>query len=244
MRDTISPASNPPSDLAPSTRRDFIGQVATAAATIAVTACAAPVVAQSAGAAAPKRAPIPTPEWDDSWAARVSAAKHKAVFDAPDIADGTVLANAFVFMMTYHQMYKTADADTVAVLVMRHQGVGLALGDALWDRYDLGKELKIKDPVTGKWAKRNPWQRYDARDKESFPGFSLEDLAKRGAVLLACNLAANNQAARIAKRTNQDRDAVVAEVRANLVPGTILMPSGVLATIRAQEAGAAFVRST
>lgn len=228
----------------PTARRDFLGQLATAAVVLAGSACGAPVVAQSGAAPAPKRAPIASPKWDDSWVARVSAAKHKAVFDAPDVAEGTVVANAFVFMMTYHQMYATADADTVPVLVMRHGGIPLAFGDALWERYELGKELKIKDPATGKWAKRNPWQRYDPNDKDGFPGFSLEDLAKRGAVLLACNLAANNRAAVIAKRTNQDRDAVVAEVRANLVPGTILMPSGVLATIRAQEAGAAFVRST
>jgi hypothetical protein len=34
------------------------------------------------------------------------------------------------------------------------------------------------------------------------------------------------------------------ELKANLVPGLILQPNGIYATMRAQEAGCAFMRST
>ena len=46
-----------------------------------------------------------------------------------------------------------------------------------------------------------------------------------------------------AKRLNQDADKVKADLFANLVPGVILQHSGVFATIRAQEAGCAFMKS-
>jgi hypothetical protein len=39
-------------------------------------------------------------------------------------------------------------------------------------------------------------------------------------------------------------DDAMAELRAHLIPGLTLMPSGILAAVRAQEAGAAFIRST
>src|ERR1700687_2068663 len=73
---------------------------------------------------------------------------------------------------------------------------------------------------------------------------TLEGLRAKGAVLLACNLAAMGYAYEIAERTKQHPKIVRAEVRANLAPGVILQPSGIYATIRAQEMGAGFMRSS
>lgn len=226
-------------------RRDFLAQVAAAAAVLAATACAAGPAAAAAKAAVPRPATPPAPpHWDDSWTARVSAAKHKAVFDAPAIADGVAFANAYVFMLTYHQMYATSDTDTLPVIVIRHAAIPLAVDDELWDRYELGRYAKVKDGATGKWARRNPYLRADPNDKDAFPPATIEALARRGAILLGCNLAAGRLAGEIATKANISHDDAVAEVRAHLVPGLTLMPSGILATIRAQEAGAAFIRST
>lgn len=229
-------------------RRDFIAQVATAAAAIAGTACATSPAAAAAAAAVQKPAapvqPPAQPHWDDSWATRVSRAKHKAVFDAPDIAGGTAFTNAFVFMTTYHQMYGTSDADTVAVVVIRHQAIAMAADDWFWDRYDVGRFAKLKDPATAKWARRNPFFHADPRDKEAFAPATIEKLAERGVIFLGCNLAANYMAGALAKKAGVPQEQVMADLRAHVIPGLTFMPSGILATIRAQEAGAAFVRST
>lgn len=226
-------------------RRDFLAQVASAAAVLAATACATTPIAAAAQAAAPRpSAPPPPQHWDDSWTARVSAAKHKAVFDAPAIADGVAFANAYVFMLTYNQMYGTTDAETVPVIVIRHAAIPLAVDDELWDRYELGKSAKVKDGATGKWARRNPWLRADPKDKDAFPPATIDALVKHGAILLGCNLAANRLAREIGAKSGLSNDEAFAQVRAHLVPGLTLMPSGILATIRAQEAGAAFIRST
>ena len=234
-----------PADNDATGRRDFLAHVASAAAVLAATACASAPVAAAAQAAAPRPAAPPPPQhWDDSWAARVSAAKHKAVFDAPAIADGVAFTNAYVFMFSYNQMYGTTDAETVPVIVIRHAAIPLVVDDALWDRYELGKSAKVKDGATGKWARRNPWLRADPNDKDAFPPATIEALVKHGAILLGCNLAANRLAGQIAEKSGATHEEAFAEVRAHLVPGLTLMPSGILATIRAQEAGAAFIRST
>jgi intracellular sulfur oxidation DsrE/DsrF family protein len=72
----------------------------------------------------------------------------------------------------------------------------------------------------------------------------IETLSKRGLISLVCNIAAGNVGHSIAERTKQDAESVQREVRANLVPGAILVPSGIYALIRAQNAGCAYMQGT
>lgn len=123
---------------------------------------------------------------------------------------------------------------------MRQLGTPLALGDAIWDKYALGEELKINDRTTRQAARRNPFLK--AAAASGSPDTSLETLRARGTILLLCNIAMNNWSSRHAELSKQSVEAVREEVRANLVPGTIVVPSGIFAIIRAQNAGCAFMR--
>jgi hypothetical protein len=76
------------------------------------------------------------------------------------------------------------------------------------------------------------------------PEASLEGLIASGAVLLACNKAAMRYAGQMAQKFNRDVEEVRAEIRANIVPGVMLQPSGIYATLRAQDVGCAFLKST
>ncbi|MFI5235583.1 MAG: hypothetical protein ACHQXA_07735 [Gemmatimonadales bacterium] len=236
-------------------RREFLGQLAATVA-LASIACAPAVAPASTpapapaggmtpagGVAAAKPAPI---HWDDSWTTRVLAAKHKAVFDGPEIAEGEAPGQAWAFYKDYGTVYGTTDADVVPVVVMRHKGVPVAFNDFLWDKYEIGKWLKEKDPTTGKPARRNPYAHSDPSDKFAnlAPDGTIPELHRRGAVLLACNRAAMFFAYEAAKRTKQPLQQVKDEVRANLIEGVILQPSGIFAVLRAQEAGCAYIRST
>jgi intracellular sulfur oxidation DsrE/DsrF family protein len=235
-------------------RREFLAQIATtaavAAAAVAGTACAAPLAAgtaltgtASSGTSSPQRA---TPAFDDSWTARVSAARHRAVFDSPAVEEGLALEQVVTYLSGYHEMFDATDADTVAVVVMRHAGTVMALGDALWDRYELFKRTKLKDPTTGTDARRNPFLRVGPDDKFAAisPGASLAALRARGVVLLACNRALMHFAAEQAKERGQDPERTKAEFREGLAPGVVLQPSGIYATTRAQEVGCAFLKAT
>lgn len=234
-------------DSIPTPRREFLARAATTAAVIvAGSACASPLGAAGVSAEdAMHRGPA-SPDFDDTWTAQVRAAAHKAVFDSPDVSDGLALGHAAVFMDNYHEMFGTRDADTVPVIVLRHQGTVIAMGDALWDKYELGKRTKLVDPVTGDEARRNPFVNVGKDDKHALiePGCTLPALRARGAVLLACNRALMHFAAQKAKEMKLNEDEVKAEFRAGLVPGVILQPSGIYAQIRAQEAGAELVKST
>ena len=66
----------------------------------------------------------------------------------------------------------------------------------------------------------------------------------RGVIFVGCDMATrgfSSRAAAAAKRTPQQ---VYDDIRANLVPGATLMPTGVFATLMAQEAGCSLMRST
>ena len=224
-------------------RREFLAQVATAAAVMAGTACAAPLAAASASSAtrAAKGAPF-----DDSWTRRVAAARHRAVMDSPGIDDGLALVHATFFMQGYREQLNVGADDVVPVVVLRHQATVMALTDAIWEKYALGERSKVKDLATGKDALRNPFLRVGADEKNPLvpADASLEALLASRVILLACNKAAMKLAGQVAQKFDRNADDVRAEFRAGIVPGVLLQPSGIYATLRAQDVGCAFIKST
>jgi hypothetical protein len=107
---------------------------------------------------------------------------------------------------------------------MRGNGVHMAFGAELWDKYDLGRQL-------GLGVRANPYLQ------------QIASMRKRGTILLACNLAANYYADGIAHRVGADSTSVREEIRTGLASGVILMPSGVFSVLRAQQAGCWFLKS-
>jgi hypothetical protein len=241
----------------PQQRREFIGQVAASAIVLAGAACASPAAtaAQSSTAPTPMPAPRrPAPSsasaapvhWDDSWFARLTA-KHKAVFDSPQIEDGLVLANAVGYIRGMREAVAAGDSDVQAVIVIRHSAIPMAFNDAMWEKYQIGKDKKVKESRSDNWATHNPYlggARGGVEQAGERPTPTFSWLNAHGHILLGCDLATRNYANVIARNFNADQSAVYEELKANLVPGMILQPTGVYAALRAQEAGCAYIRST
>jgi len=80
-------------------------------------------------------------------------------------------------------------------------------------------------------------------DDAKTPRF-IETLHRRGMISLVCAIAAGNVARGFAEKSGRPVDEVRDEVKANLVPGAILVPSGIYALIRAQNAGCAYMQGT
>src|SRR4051812_43913359 len=114
-------------------RREFLGQVAASAIVLASAACATPAVtaapapvpappqngngAQGGGGAIPPRT-----SWDDTWFSKLTA-KHKAVFDSPEINDGLVIANATGYIRGMRDAIAAGENDVQTVVVIRHAAV-------------------------------------------------------------------------------------------------------------------------
>ena len=184
-------------------------------------------------------------KWDMSWVDRLTG-KYKQVFDAPEIAEGTVFHQVRLFTHHYAEVMGTTDTDTSAVMVIRHTAIPLALNDALWDEFELGREAKLKDPTTGRNARRHPFMHLKEDDKYSlsWPDGGLDTLISKGAIVLACDLALGRFAGEVMKKSGLSRDDARKKVMDNLVPGVVVQPSGVFGVIRAQQAGCNYIRAT
>jgi intracellular sulfur oxidation DsrE/DsrF family protein len=211
-------------------RREFLAQLGAVAAMGAV--------AEEAGAA---RAPVVRSEWDTSWLDRLASAKHRVVFNGNVIDDGGVLSYAQAFLDGFHEVHNTDDAQTRPVIVFRRLGTPMAFGDSVWERYPIADDAKINDPATKALARRNPFWKA-APGQNGVP--TIEGLNQRGLISLVCSVSVGSWSRGLAKATQRNVDEVVKDLKANLVPGAILVPSGIYALIRAQNAGCAFMLGT
>ena len=237
-----------------SPRREFLGQLATAAVALAGTACAAPAIATQQQAAGPVPSAPPTPStppakvvFDDTWTTRLTG-KHKAVFDSPEIEEGTALYHAMSYLGAIKDVFGTGDSDASVVVVLRHAAVPMLYNDVMWAKYDLGAQTKTLDQKSKQPVTRNIYyQRLDKDGKpssEEKPSATIKSLTNRGVIFIGCDLATRGFSYRIAAKTKQAQSAVYEEIRQNLVPGAILMPTGVFGMLLAQEAGCSVMRAT
>ena len=216
-------------------RREFIGQLG--------------ALAMAATVPTPReidarRRLVASSAWDMSWVERVTAAPYKVAIDTTKI-EGDGLYVALDILDTFQEVYGGGNEPMQVVVVLRHFAAAMAQRDAMWERYGIGEERNVTDPETKSPAKRNPFLRASPNAKESWEVNSkIEPLVARGVIFLVCNRATMGLASSLAKRVNKPVDEVKEDLRTNVVPGAILMPNGIFALIRAQNAGCAFFRQT
>jgi hypothetical protein len=183
---------------------------------------------------------LPAPEWNLSWADRVRRAKHRALFDAPGKA--VVLDLATRYLDNVQTVYgNVPEGDVVAVLNIRTTATSLGLSDAMWQKYPIGEDTKTTDPSTNAPAKRNLDWRPTPPPGAIVGNPGIEKLQQRGAIVIVCDFALGHLSGRLAKAVGATTEAVHDELRANLVPGGFLVPSGIFGAAQAQNAGCAFV---
>ena len=209
-------------------RRGFIGRMLAAGAALA----AAPLASRAALAAEPR-----SPD-DDRWLAGIKG-KHRQVFDLVNPNDGFGLAYAMNFLDQNHAAYGLADRDLTAVVSIRHFATPLAFNDAIWSKYKVGEFLKLNDPKTKAPAERNYFYHIGEGDLP-FPGMAIDRLQARGAIVTVCQMATGVLSSMTGQRVGVAADEAKKEWMANVVPGAVFVPAGVLAINRAQERGCTY----
>jgi len=222
-------------------RRDFLTKLGLGAVALSGGAIVTPVGAEELDRMGQAFAAEPT--WNMSWTDELQKVPYKAVFDSPSLADGAALDLAAGIWDNFKEVYGT-DSSSRMVIIMRQLGQVMAFNDMMWEKYGIGEERKVNDPATKQPAKRNPWAKVTHGDPAWAVSSRLDTLHARGAIFLVCNRASMNWATSTAERMKVDVEAVKSDVRNNLVPGAILMPTGVFALVRAQNAGCAYMRGS
>lgn len=222
-------------------RREFIERLGATAMLGALPVTALGPLVTSGEAAAP------TAEgWDFSWTNALKGKKHKALFDCTEVESGYGVWRASIWEAQYHETLGAKPADTRTVLVLRHNAVVMAFRQELWDQAGIAAAEKVTHPVTLQSTDRNPALLSAARNEvpEMFDAFALPKFMSRGGIVLACNLALSFFAGAWAKRAGITQEEATKRALAGFVPGVVLMPSGVLACVRAQEEGCHYVKAS
>lgn len=224
-------------------RREFLERLGATAllATMPVT----PAASHALGASSDATAASAAEEWDLSWVDRVKG-KYRACFDVPEIDSGYGVWRASLWVQQYSDVLKVKPQDCSPVLVLRHNGIALAMTQAFWDKYDVAKKGTVTHPITQQGTDRNPALLSSTRNEvpADFDAVALDKYLARGGIALACNLALDDMIELVAKKDGTSGDVARKTAIAGFVPGVILQPSGVFAALRAQDAGCKYLRAS
>lgn len=221
-----------PITIAPTPRRNFLGRLAAGTAALGlaaftpVTACAAEKTDSTASDTTSK-----STEWPGTL-----KGKHKQLVDAFAFNEGFPLAFAFTFLLPYPATDASAAS---AVVVLRHTAFPLALTDAIWAKYKIGKTFNIIDPTTKAPAVRNAFYHAPPGSLE-IEDMAIDKLMTRGTTFGACNVALHFLSGKLAGNAGVTADEAAKEWTAGIIPGMTVIPSGTWGVNRAQEAGCTY----
>ena len=223
------------------TRRDFLGKVAINAAVFG----AMPLSLDLSSLSATTLSPQQGEKWDVTWVNRLTG-KHKALFDVPEVESGYGVWRATIWQRQYQDVLGIAPKELSAAVVLRHNGIVLAMQQAFWDKYGIGKAKNVLHPATQQPTTKNPvlLSSADGEVPAQYDAMALDKFMARGGVALACNLALQDCVELIKSKEGVNEADARKQAIAYMVPGVILQPSGVFAAIRAQEAGATYLRAS
>lgn len=222
---------------APTARRGFLTRLAGAAAAVGIGGTLPRPAAAQPAQSSPQ----------DAWLDKMTGA-HRCLFDFPNHAAGLPLLHMFNYLNTYNSVYGTKPGEVNAIGTLYFLGptssIPLAFNDAMWQKYKLGAYLQLEDPKTKAPSTRNMFFAPQAGDPVLFGGAfaaaSIANLQKMGATFLLCNNALGLFTGQMAQQSGGTPDAVGAELKANLLPGVVIVPAMVIAIEKAQQKGIAY----
>ena len=216
-----------PNDHFPS-RREFVGTLTASAATLL-----AGISTPSFAAPADQKLVADAEEWF-----KKVKGKHRIIYDAPEPHDGFPIIWSWAFYQTNNQT-GSPDNDLTAMVVLRHNGIPIAMEDKLWEKYKFGEVFKAEDPATKSPAVRNPFWKPGKGDFK-VPGIGeisigINELQESGVMFFVCDAAMTVYSAIVADKMKLDPVEVRKDWVAGLLPNIRPVPSGIWAVSRAQE---------
>ncbi|HET8534744.1 MAG TPA: hypothetical protein VFL74_04265 [Sphingomicrobium sp.] len=184
------------------------------------------------------------PEQLDSWLDRPGT-RHRMVFDSISASGGAeALGYANNFLHVDSAAYGLKPEQTAAVVIFHHMSTPYGYNDAIWAKYGkkFAEQMKLEGDDLKRAATMNPALTNSPGAKPPPKGMewaganSIGDLAGKGVRFAVCELATQGIAGQLAGETG-DGAAIEAELKANLVPGALIVPSGITIVNRAQEHG-------
>jgi intracellular sulfur oxidation DsrE/DsrF family protein len=218
------------SDLqSPFARRSFLSRLGggLVAAGTALGASASTALAQGTSGGAWQA----TRHAEDDWFDKIPG-KHRTFLDAVSAHGvGEALHFASNIITTSKSGYGLQSNEVAIVVCLRHAATAFAFTDAIWTKY--GASLP-PEPKTNATAMKNFYNSSDRRDE------TFDALIKLGVHFAICDKSTQGLAGSLARKTEGKSDAVYKELLENVIGGSHMVPSGIVAVGHAQEHGYAY----
>lgn len=186
---------------------------------------------------------------------------HRAFFDFPSHRNGVPLLHVLNYLNSYTAAFGAKPGQVSAVGTFYGIGgqssIPLAFNDSIWAKYALGEYTGVKD-AAGKPYTRNVFFRPTEQDTHLLmqamgvpnipmfsgvmPAIGIESLQKMGTTFLLCANALGGWCAELEARGKGKAADLDTELRANLLPGVVIVPAMVIAIEQAQRAGIPYNR--
>jgi intracellular sulfur oxidation DsrE/DsrF family protein len=203
-------------------------------------------------AARPAQAAGAEPGWQaareaqDAWLDKPGV-RHRLLLDTTTPAAAAGCLNYATTFYTSNQSGYGLGPETLGVVVvLRHFATPFGYNDRIWARY--GAQFVEKLKLTGDMAQRGPKgnpllhaAESAAPTKGADEAPTLSTLQARGVHFAVCAAAGTHFAHMLAGSDASAAAAIEDELKANLIPGGVLVASGVVAVNRGQERGYALV---
>ncbi|MGB6310847.1 MAG: hypothetical protein WBF89_23930 [Steroidobacteraceae bacterium] len=185
-------------------------------------------------------------EPQDAWLDKPGT-RHRLVADTSTAAAAELaLSNIDGFYAANKSGYGLAPEALGAVIVLRHFSTPFGYNDKMWSKYGamFAEKIKLSGLSAIRAAHANPLLSAATPEAGAAKGADDEDptlasLAAKGVRFAVCG-AATTQIAKLLAKAGEAA-AIEEELKANLIPGAVLVASGIVALNRAQEHGYAFI---
>jgi hypothetical protein len=215
------------------TRRGFLGSIATGAAAMGI-ATLSPLQQVHANPESPH---IPNPEDPAENVFKNLKGKHRIVFDVVEPVWLFPFAWPRVFLLT-NMATGTPEKENSVVVVLRHSAIPYAMDSKLWTKYNFAEFFNVKDDKQKAVTSNVFWK--PPKGTFKIPGFGavevgINELQDSGVQVVVCNAALTVYSAAAAEKMGLKPEEVYNEWKSGVLPGITPVPSGVWALGRAQE---------
>jgi intracellular sulfur oxidation DsrE/DsrF family protein len=175
-------------------------------------------------------------------------ARHRHIIGAPRINSIAALRSAAHIMGAYQFAFGEGPG-TVNLIVSLYgpSSILMLVNDAFWSRYkawdllqaqgDMPVQL-LRGPQNPFYHARSRMNPHDAPDdlRGYWHDYTVEALTKRGVSWFICTEAMRTASRELAQLGDGDPDELFGQIKAHLLPGSLVVPSGSQALVVAQEA--------
>jgi intracellular sulfur oxidation DsrE/DsrF family protein len=191
---------------------------------------------RQAGARQPRRYPL------DAWMDELPG-EHRVFIDTDSTGGAAnALRYATNILNAQGSGYQGADRDMAIIVCLRHASTTLAFNDAMWAKYGSSFGGMGRPPAAPGAPGAPPAAGADAAPPtRNAQTAALAAAAARGVHFAICDTATTMMSGMVARQAQAKAEDVHAELVANIVPNGHMVPAGVMAVVRAQQHGYAFL---